>query len=158
MNQDEIISVLKMIIEPFVVKKGFDLVEINLGGPLRRRVLSIFTDRPEGGVTMEECAMLNREIQLLLEREAVLEESYVLEVSSPGLDRPFVNKKDFERALRRNLRVFLKDFMSAGIEENKRKEFAGTLVDVADDTISLNTKDGVLIIPISNITMAKQIY
>lgn len=172
----ELIEKLEVIIEALMAKKGFDLVELKLRTLGKERILSILVDRPCGGIILDECTMLNEEIHLLLEGEPLLGESYSLEVSSPGLDRPLVERKDFLRVIKRNLRIFLKDEMSIGTQNNKsyiflkdgspdnkgvqdkKKEFVGELTEVGDDTISLDTERGLLVIPLNNITKAKQIY
>ena len=152
MNQHEAPTTLEAIVEPLITEEGFDLVELRLRGSGRNQVLSILADRPYGGITVDECAMLNEKIRLLLEKEAVLGEDCTLEVSSPGLDRPLVERKDFLRAAGRNLRIFLKEPVDG------RLELIGRLIEVGEDKINLETENGaVAAILISNIIKTKQI-
>jgi ribosome maturation factor RimP len=74
-----------------------EIVEIELRGGGKARMLRIFIDKP-GGITHEDCAKLSREVSTILDVEdAVPGGSYVLEVSSPGLDRKLFRPADFER-------------------------------------------------------------
>jgi ribosome maturation factor RimP len=76
---------------------GLELVDVEFRGGGKSRMLRIFIDKP-GGVTHEDCANFSREVGTILDVEdAVPGGSYVLEVSSPGLDRKLVRPADFER-------------------------------------------------------------
>jgi ribosome maturation factor RimP len=77
--------------------QGLELVEVEMRGGGKARMLRIFIDKPSG-VTHEDCASLSREVSTILDVEdAVPGGSYVLEVSSPGLDRKLFRPADFER-------------------------------------------------------------
>src|SRR5258707_2530634 len=86
------------IAERVAASLGVEVVEIELrGGGGKSRMLRVFIDKPSG-VTHEDCANLSREVSTILDVEdAVAGGSYVLEVSSPGLDRKLVTPSDFER-------------------------------------------------------------
>ncbi len=76
---------------------GLELVEVEMRGGGKARMLRIFIDKPSG-VTHEDCSSLSREVSTILDVEdAVPGGSYVLEVSSPGLDRKLFRPSDFER-------------------------------------------------------------
>ncbi len=80
---------------------GFELVELRWGGSKRRPVLQVRIDKPDGtpgdGVTVDECAEVSRALEPWLDEHEALSERYVLEVSSPGVDRPLTRPRDFER-------------------------------------------------------------
>ena len=80
---------------------GYELVEVRWGGSGRRPQLKLRIDRPDStpgaGVTVEECAHVSRALEPWLDEHESLPERYVLEVSSPGVDRPLVRTRDFER-------------------------------------------------------------
>ncbi|KPJ83247.1 MAG: hypothetical protein AMS19_05010 [Gemmatimonas sp. SG8_23] len=80
---------------------GYELVEIRWGGSGRRPMLKVRIDRPDStpgeGVTVDECAAVSRALEAWLDGLEELSERYVLEVSSPGVDRPLVRERDFER-------------------------------------------------------------
>jgi ribosome maturation factor RimP len=88
---------IQEIAERVASSSGFELVEVELLGGGKTRHLRIFIDKPEG-VTHEDCANYSREIGTILDVEdAVPGGSYVLEISSPGLDRKLLKPADFER-------------------------------------------------------------
>ena len=75
---------------------GLEIVEVEMRGGGKARMLRIFIDKPSG-VTHEDCASLSREVSTILDVEDAVSGSYVLEVSSPGLDRKLFRPTDFER-------------------------------------------------------------
>ena len=103
-----------------------------------------------GGIKMEECASLNRELSEIFDKEdVVLDEGYVLEVSSPGLDRKLVKNEDFVWALGRNLKV-----TTYGPIEGKNV-FIGVLLGLGDESVTVE-EDGVSTeIPRDKIASAK---
>lgn len=80
---------------------GYELVEVRWGGSGRRPMLKLRIDRPDSvvgqGVTVDECAQVSRALENWLDEHESLSDQYVLEVSSPGVDRPLVRGRDFER-------------------------------------------------------------
>ena len=88
---------VQAITERVAASLGLEVVEVELRGGGKARMLRIFIDKPQG-VTHEDCASLSREVSTILDVEdAVGSGSYVLEVSSPGLDRKLFRAADFER-------------------------------------------------------------
>ncbi|QUS36044.1 ribosome maturation factor RimP [Falsirhodobacter algicola] len=86
---------LAEIVTPTIEGLGFELVRIRLMGG-RTRVLQIMADRPEGGIEVEDCATISTAVSAVLDVEDPIEDNYVLEVSSPGIDRPLTRLKDFD--------------------------------------------------------------
>jgi len=80
---------------------GFELVEVRWRGSARRPLLQVRIDRPDSGpgtgVTVDDCAAVSRAVEPWLEGHSEVPERYVLEVSSPGVERPLVRDRDFER-------------------------------------------------------------
>jgi ribosome maturation factor RimP len=80
---------------------GYELVEVRWGGSGQRPQLKLRIDRPDtrpgSGVTVDECARVSRALESWLDEQGALSERYVLEVSSPGVERPLVRGRDFER-------------------------------------------------------------
>ena len=88
---------VRAIAERVAASLGLEIVEVEMRGGGKSRMLRIFIDKP-GGVTHEDCANLSREVSTILDvEEAVSGGSYTLEVSSPGLDRKLSRPEDFER-------------------------------------------------------------
>ena len=88
---------MREIAERVAASSGLEVVEVELRGGGKSRMLRIFIDKP-GGVTHEDCANLSREVGTILDVEDVIPgDSYLLEVSSPGLDRRLSRPADFQR-------------------------------------------------------------
>lgn len=83
------------IVGPVIEGLGFELVRIRLMGG-RIRTLQIMADRPEGGIEVDDCATISTAVSAVLDVEDPVEENYILEVSSPGIDRPLTRLKDFD--------------------------------------------------------------
>jgi ribosome maturation factor RimP len=88
-------------IEARVGELGFELVELERAGSKTRPILRLRIDRegsaPGQGVSLEDCARVSRAVESYLDEREELSERYVLEVSSPGIERPLVKRQDFER-------------------------------------------------------------
>jgi len=88
-------------VEQKVEDLGFELVELRWGGSRRRPQLQLRIDRPDSnpgqGVSVDDCAVISRALEPWLDEHEGLSERYVLEVSSPGVDRPLTKRVDFER-------------------------------------------------------------
>jgi ribosome maturation factor RimP len=134
---------------------GYVLVDMRFyrrqGGEV---VLEVLVDRAEGGISLAECGILNRELGDILEKESVFAQPYVLEVASPGLDRPLATAGDFRRARGRQVRFFLKDLVEGKLE------YCGTVEDISDDTVTIRVTDKqgdrAVAISLANINKAKQ--
>src|SRR5438094_10439812 len=88
---------VREIAERVAASSGLEVVDVELRGGGKARMLRIFIDKP-AGVTHEDCANLSREVSTILDVEDVIPgNSYVLEVSSPGLDRKLSRAADFQR-------------------------------------------------------------
>lgn len=93
---------LTAAIEAGLEELGFELVELEQGGTARRPVLRLRIDHresesPESNVSLEDCTRVSRALESRLEADTRFPETYVLEVSSPGVERPLVRRRDFER-------------------------------------------------------------
>jgi len=114
-------------------------------------VLRVLADK-EGGISMEECTRLNNEISELLDGESVIEERYVLEVSSPGLDRKLSKDSDFTWAVGREIKVTT----YAPLEG--RNMFTGVLVGLGKGTVVIDENGTSTEIPREKIAGAKLAY
>jgi len=148
MDNEELIAQLKLLLEDYVQSLGFLLVDIVCRYEGRNLVLKIFADKPSGGINMDECAILNREIGNLLDERGVIENRYILEVSSPGLDRPLKTKQDFLRFINKEVRFFLNDYI------NGKLEWEGLIDRVGQESVFIKTESGFLEIPFLRINKA----
>jgi ribosome maturation factor RimP len=131
---------------------GVELVDVELFRAGRRRVLRIYIGKRDG-VSVDDCANVSRELGTLLDADNVMQdEPYVLEVSSPGLDRPFKTLKDYRRNVGRFVRATLREPVE-GL--GPRKLVVGKLEDVGEDSIILDADGKPRSIPLSQIVQAK---
>ena len=94
------------IVEPLLQMHGFALLELQLQQRKGQWFVRVFADA-EGGISLEDCRKLSRDIGQAFDLEDLVPTSYVLEVSSPGLDRPLRTARDFQRQRQRMVTVFL---------------------------------------------------
>lgn len=121
---------LRDLIESGVNAVGFEIVDAELVGRLRRPTLRVYIDGPQG-VTIDDCAAVSRQLSAILDVENPLPGAYTLEVSSPGLDRPLVKLDDFRRFVGETVKIRLRQPVVG------RKNFTGRLMAVADEQLTL---------------------
>jgi ribosome maturation factor RimP len=113
-------------LEPIVEQAGVELVDLEVAGSYGRPVVRAYVDT-EQGITLDECARLSRLLEAELERTGAVPERYVLEVSSPGIERPLTRRSHFERFVGHEIDVRLYT------KREGRKKFMGTLEAVEDE-------------------------
>lgn len=138
-------------VTPVLDEMGFELVDIEYLSQYGRWVLRIYADK-EGGITLDECARVSREVGNLLDVKDIIPNGYVLEVSSPGLNRPLKKEKDFERAIGKNVKIK----MFAPI--NGRRRFAGYLKKVMQGTVYLEIDNDLFALSRKDIEKANLVY
>lgn len=126
---------LAEIVTPAIEGLGFELVRIRLMGG-KTRTLQIMADRPDGGIEVEDCARISTAVSAVLDVEDPIEEAYILEVSSPGIDRPLTRVKDWNRYAGHLARV------ETFVPVNGRKRYAGIVMGADADTARLRLDDG----------------
>ncbi|MFH0738504.1 MAG: ribosome maturation factor RimP [Candidatus Omnitrophota bacterium] len=151
MDRYEITEELSRIISGYLASRGLQLVELIYRREGRYQMLRVLADRPEGGISLGECAQLNRELGGLLDEKGILQEGYILEVSSPGLDRPLRSRDDFLRCKNKKAKFFLKEMIEA------KFEWDGLITEVDEGNVYINTEDKQLIIPLDKINKAKRL-
>lgn len=143
-------NTLKQIIEPVLEDMGYDLVRVLLHGT-KRKTLQIMTERKDGkDMTVNDCSNISRNLSAVLDVEDPIEEPYALEISSPGLDRPLVRLKDFERYSGFEARIEMIDFV------DERKRFRGKLLGISSDkTVRMEFEGKEIELPFDGIGKAK---
>jgi ribosome maturation factor RimP len=101
-------SKLETQILNILAPSGFELVDLKIASHNGKPLLQIFVDRETGGVLLDDCAKLSREIGEELDKDEVYSAGYFLEVSSPGIDRVLKKEKDFKRFAGQQIKVRLK--------------------------------------------------
>ncbi len=142
---------ITMLVEPVLDEMGFELVDVEYLGAGGRRVLRIYMDAP-GGVTLDDCARVSREIGVLIDVKDLIEERYVLEVSSPGLNRRLKKEKDFAWAVGKRVKIRMKNPMGG------RRNFTGRLTGMKEGTIVIAVDEGETALPIQGIDKANLVY
>jgi ribosome maturation factor RimP len=128
---------------------GLDLVDVELFRAGRRRILRVYIGK-RGGVGVEDCAKVSRDLGVLLDAENVMEDdSYTLEVSSPGLDRPFKTLQDFRRNVGRFVRISTREPVEG------KKLLVGKLEDADEASVKLDADGKPRSIPMDLIVQAK---
>ena len=110
---------------------GFELVNVEVTGTRRDSILRLFIDK-EGGVTLDDCAAFSHRVEEVLDAEDLIPTRYVLEVSSPGIERQLYSEKDFARFAGRLAKVKLRS------ELEGRKTFTGTITSVDGENIDFH--------------------
>ena len=120
---------------PIIEANGYELVDLEYVKEGSSKYLRAYIDKP-GGITVDDCEIVSRAFSDRLDEEDFIDEAYILEVSSPGLGRPFRKDKDFERNIGEE--VELKLFRPV----DRKKDFVGLLKAFDKDTVTILTEDG----------------
>jgi len=135
-TENSVIENILHMAEPLLVGKNMELVDLEFRKEGVGKVLRLFIDKTDG-VTVEDCANISRELSTLMDVNEIIEEKYVLEVSSPGLRRPLKKIDDFKKFKGKLVLIKTKEPI-----EN-RKVFKGYLKDTNDEGIEMDI-DGLL--------------
>lgn len=117
---------IEALVEPVVEDMGYRLVRVRFLSGARAR-LQIMAERPDGTMSVEDCASLSRALSAVLDVEDPISGEYLLEVSSPGLDRPLVKPEDFHRFAGQEAKIELTRLFEG------RRRFRGTLAGLEGD-------------------------
>ena len=128
-NQDSVKGIRELVANIFLDNK-IELVSLTYKREGSARVLRILADT-ESGITADECSKLNEMVGTALDEANIIAEKYVLEISSPGLDRPLKRRRDFERI--KGKKIYVHTFAPI----NEKKEFAGALHEIDDSGIGV---------------------
>jgi ribosome maturation factor RimP len=129
------------IVEGILAPLGMALVDLEYRREGRDMVVRLFLERQEGGISLDDCASVSRELSDILDVEDFMPERYTLEVSSPGICRPLKKVADYQRFVGSLIKV--KTFETLTDDGgNKRKTFLGTLTGIENDVIGIHLKEG----------------
>lgn len=139
---------LENLLGPAIEGLGFELVRIKVNAG-KRPTVQVMAERPDRTMTVDDCADVSRELSAILDVEDPLSGEYVLEVSSPGIDRPLTREKDFA------------DFAGAlakletSVPRDGRRRFKGRLAGTREGAVVLETDQGELAFPFGEVDSAK---
>lgn len=133
MSAAEVQQVVAEMVMPFLDKEGFELVDVEYVSEGGNRYLRVYVDK-EGGIDIDECGRVSEYLSDQLDQKDPIADAYILEVSSPGAERPLKKPEDFRRAVGKDV------FVTTYEKIDGAKEFEGPLV--AYDGESLTVKAG----------------
>ncbi len=146
---DTLSEKIDKLIQPLIQQKGLVLFDLNVHQYQGRVRLEILVDKMLGGISIEECSSLNRLIGQELEEKNLIEPSYSLEVSSPGIDRPLKTGQDFSRVQGQKVRFFLNTPVEGKLEH------CGVIALVDKDQVNVILLDKTIAIHLDKINKAK---
>lgn len=120
---------------PLMEEHGFELVDVEYVKEGDTWYLRAYIDK-EGGIGLDDCELISRKVSDWLDREDFIQDSYILEVSSPGLGRPLKKEKDFARSIGKDVEIRLYKAL------NKSKEYTGILKAYDKASVLLQMEDG----------------
>ncbi len=131
MTGKEIVERTYSLVEPVATKNNVEIDDIEFVKEGPNHYLRVFIDK-EGGVTINDCEAVSREVDVLLDENEYINVAYILEVSSPGIDKVLKKEKDFVKYKGRDIEIKLYHAI------NKEKEFVGELVGLENDELIVN--------------------
>lgn len=135
MNRKTVERSVEDLVGPVLLRNRMDLVDVTYRLEAGRWVLRIFIDKPEG-VNIDDCAFISHQIEDVIEVEEIVPHRYVLEVSSPGLDRVLKKETDFQRFCGEKARVKTRDARAG------RRNFKGRILRCERGVLELEVADG----------------
>ena len=135
-DSDQLRDEVTRIAAPIADRAGVDLVEVEVRGARGSRVVKLIADRDEG-LDVDRIATISREVGEALDREDVVDGTYTLEVTSPGVDRPLRDHRSFRRNVGRSVRVVR---TRAAIDRGEKGELTGTLDSVTEDSVVITVE------------------
>lgn len=137
------------LIQPILDRMNFELVDVEYVKEGGTMYLRAYIDK-EGGITVLDCEAVAREMNDLLDAEDFIEESYIFEVSSPGLGRPLKKEKDYVRNMGKEVEI--RTYRAI----NKSKEFYGFLKAYDKESVTIENEDGEVTFRKSEIALIRQ--
>lgn len=122
------------LLQPIVEGHGFELVDVEYVKEGGNWYLRAYIDKP-GGIAVDDCELVSRAFSDILDEKDYIEDSYIFEVSSPGLGRPLKKEKDFKRSLGEEVEI--RTYRAV----DRQKEFVGILTDYDKDTVTIQMED-----------------
>jgi len=137
-------NIVEEIARPIIEGMGYIYVDTEISKQDDEKIVTLFIDK-KGGVLLDDCEAVSRAVELELDDQDPISGSYCLCVSSPGLDRPLKNERDFERTMGEKVDVRLyKPFMGS-------KVFSGTLVAYSADNVTVETEDSEIVFELKEV-------
>lgn len=133
MNKKEVLKIIKEMCNEIAEKFNYELVDVEYVKEMGSRFLRVYIDKP-GGVTLDDCQQMSEVLSEKLDEKDPISESYYLEVSSPGLDRPLKTDKDLKRNMGKDIEIKLySPINNKKIYEGRLEKFDEKEITILDD-------------------------
>lgn len=146
-----VVAEISKLVEPILSSLGFELIDVVYLSSCGRWVLRLYIDK-EGGVSIDDCANVSRELGDLIDIQDIINHDYVFEVSSPGVNRPLKNERDYKRFIGKKIKVRTIDPVAG------RKHFTGYLRDFKEHTLFISEGEELIHLKLPSIDKANLIY
>ena len=147
----KVVEKVEFLLREAVEEQGMELVHVQFLTQQQSPLLRVYIDKP-GGITLEDCQTVSRQASVLLDVEDIISDRYVLEVSSPGLDRPLFRVEDYLRFSGREVRLVTREKIDS------RRRFTGFIENLHDGVVRLSCQDKTYQIPFGMIAKANLVH
>lgn len=152
MDREQIVNAVRSAARTVSETLKLEFVHAEVAGTKRNMVVRIFVDK-EGGVTLDDCGTASRAIEEILDANDIIPVAYVLEVSSPGLERELYSLDDFRKFAGKTVRVKTSEEFAG------KKQFKGTLEGVSDETVTVSDRQaGSIELPYAKVKKANLVF
>ncbi len=143
---------IETLIGPVIDELGYELVRVQMQGGARQPTLQIMAERRDrAAMLVDDCARLSRAISNILDEADPIDSEYLLEVSSPGIDRPLMKRADYERFIGHEVKLEM------AVPVDGRKRFQGVMTAIEGDNLLVAGETGPVALPLAAIKNAKLI-
>ena len=133
-KQEGTLDHVRSAAERVTADRGFELVDVEIHKPGRGQIVRLFVDKP-GGIGLDDLQSVSEEVSAILDAEDPIEDSYTLEVSSPGLDRPLKTEADYQRFVGRLAKLSSYELVDG------RRHWTGRIVSCEDGVVTLSLEE-----------------
>jgi ribosome maturation factor RimP len=149
LTADEIVRTAWAVLDPELKEQGYELVEVEFGRQSGALILRVYVDKASGGITLDDCTAVSQLVSPVLDARDFLDGEYMLEVSSPGFDRPLRKPEHFARFAGEPVKVVTHALVGG------RSRFSGVLKGFEDDLVLLEVDGEPVTIHIENVKKAR---
>jgi ribosome maturation factor RimP len=152
-TDDHVVASIRDLVAPVAEDLGAEILDVGVTGPSGRRLVRVIADAKDldaaAGLDIDTIAELSRRAGALLDELDPIAGAYVLEVTSPGVDRPLTRARDFARNRGRTVRVTRRDASEGEVT------ISGTVLDVTPETVVLETEDAEVDVALADVDHAQ---
>ncbi|MCR5587173.1 MAG: ribosome maturation factor RimP [Lachnospiraceae bacterium] len=155
-EKKEILKRTEELVTPILDERGFDLYDIEYSDKADNKYLTILIDK-EGGITLNDCEDINRKMSEILDKDDYIDDAYILEVGSPGINRKLTKDKHFEAAIGSlvDVQLYKKITLETGKKPVSTKLITGELKSFSDDSIVVDVDGLEMTIEKSDISVVR---